>query len=155
MRPLLLSILLVLPALAEARPCQLPDAARSYLAAATSPLVYAVVHGSFETDRATGALVEPFRLTGQRLTQSGFTTPFSEPVSYVFTCPAQMEGCPTFIAAPEPARGPILAFLEITDSGYVLTEQGCWSETVVPAPTAHDLAVVTACLQGAACAPSN
>ena len=150
MRPLLALLLGLTPTLTEARPCQLPSAARSFQLAAASPLFYAVIHGQFDTD-ATGRLIQPFHLTGQRLTPSGFTTRFSEPVTYSYVCPKGMEGCPTYIRAPEPAQGPVLAFIEITDQGYVLTEQGCWSETVVANPSLQDLATVTACIRGEPC----
>ncbi len=148
-RILTLVALCLLPVTAQALPCRAPDAVRSWQIASASPLRYVAVYGSF------AAAPPGHRFTGNRLTISGFTQPFSEPVTYVYTCPSGLDGCQTLIRAPDPPAGPILTFLEITDSGYVLTEQGCWSETVVPEPTRKDLADVARCARGGRCRPAN
>lgn len=146
--------LLATPALSLS--CLPPDVARSFKDAAEAEQAYVVVHGTLSFDEAllpesaqqdqNPPNVEiPARLTGKSLSNSGFTTDFDRPITLRAVCFGPWCGRTA-------AGGEHLAFVEQTESGYVLTLTPCGDYSFAE-PTPAMVKKAAACFKGRNCTP--
>jgi len=87
------------------------------------------------------------QLTGQSLSAEGFTTPFDRSITLDVRCFG-----PWCAGAASGAE--ILGFVELRDSGPVLTLDPC-SSTSFPEPDEAMLNTAVHCMQGGACKPER
>ena len=143
---------------AMALSCLRPDVARTYAEAAEAEAAYVVVHGELDFDPGDmppAEVTEPApesrelraTLHGKGLTEGGFDTPFTRPI----TLEAQCLG--PWCAQAEPGVE-VLAFVETTGDGYRLTITPCGG-MAFQEPSEADIDRVVACYQGKACAPEG
>ncbi|MGR3585542.1 MAG: hypothetical protein ACU0B8_14860, partial [Pseudooceanicola nanhaiensis] len=143
---------------AMALSCLRPDVARTYAEAAEAEAAYVVVHGELDFDAGDmppAEVTEPApesrelraTLHGKGLTEGGFDTPFTRPI----TLEAQCLG--PWCAQAEPGVE-VLAFVETTGDGYRLTITPCGG-MAFQEPSEADIDRVVACYQGKACAPEG
>jgi hypothetical protein len=164
MRPIRNAILLALsvavPGPALALSCLAPDVARTYLQLDEAEERYIAVHGVLtfdasklpKTDMQDQASTPdstplPAQLTGQSLSAEGFTTPFDRSITLDVRCFG-----PWCAGAASGAE--ILGFVELRDSGPVLTLDPC-SSTSFPEPDEAMLNTAVRCMQGGACKPER
>ncbi len=144
------------PALALS--CLRPDLARTYQQAASAKEVYIIVQGILSFDESKLPVVDyqhqesiphdtyiPAQLRGQSLTLDGFDAAFDQPITLNAKCFGPW--------CAKPASGlPYLAFLQRTDSGYMLVLDPCGGFGF-PEPTEALTAKAVQCFQGGACMP--
>ena len=154
--PAALAALLAGPALALS--CMAPDAPRSYQQADAAEERYLVVHGTLTFDdtrlpktdlQDQGSIPEstplPAQLTGMSLSAEGFTTPFDKPLTLDVRCFGPW--CAGGTSGIE-----VLGFVELRESGPVLTLDPCSSMTI-PDPSEQMLNQVIGCMKGEGCEP--
>lgn len=151
-------MLLAGPALALS--CLPPDVARTYLKLQEARETYLVVHGTLTFDAsglprtkseyradAPASTPIPARLTGEALSQEGFTTPFDRRITLDLRC-----------LGPWCAGGrsgmEIMAFVKRGASGYAATLDPCYS-TVFVDPTDQMLEQALSCMRGGDCEPQR
>lgn len=133
--------------------CMRSDVAESYDRAASSDNEYVVLWGAFDFDMPQQTSTDPnfpdvlrtiARFNGQYLGASGFTPAPPLVVSMVFNCTGPWCG------SLQPGADDILAYVEQTDGGYILTVEACGGTAFV-APNDVDIARVEACMRGPEC----
>ncbi|MEQ8899091.1 MAG: hypothetical protein RID23_18575 [Roseovarius sp.] len=154
--PAALAALIASPALSLS--CMAPDAARTYQQLDEAEERYIAVHGALSFDESKlpetdlqdqGSTPKstplPAQLTGMSLSAEGFTTPFVHPVTLDVRCYGPW--CAGMTSGTE-----VLGFVELRESGPVLTLDPCYSVTI-PEPDEKMLEQVIGCMKGEACAP--
>ena len=133
---------------ASALSCLRPDPLTSFGAASASELPYILLSGTITVAGAipseiTGPLDLPARLTGNGLTEEGFTAPFDEEIRLSLTCAGPF--CGTL-----PGTEPVLVYAHVDEGAPVVDLAPC-GEWVFPAPDAALSETLAACLRGETC----
>jgi hypothetical protein len=155
-----LALLTAMAGPALALSCLPHDVARTHAEAEQAEETYVIVRGILVFDETALPVVDmarqheappntaiPARLTGQQLTQDGFTLPFDEPITLNARC---------FGPWCAGARSGIeyLGFLERTGEGYGLTVTPCGGFGFA-SPSRETLERVQGCVRGGPCAPKS
>lgn len=142
---------------AVALSCLRPDVAQSYKAASEAAEAYIVVHGQLQHDKVSvpertqeGGAPETFeaRLVGSYLNGADFSGAFDAPVTVTLNCAV------VWCAPLPPQDSDILAFVQKTESGYLIDAQPC-QQWLFTAPTAAQIEQITSCHAGGDCTPLN
>jgi len=128
--------------------CRQPDVTNQFLGADGSTGSFSVLLGSFEFDEPLRRLrtntptsqVLHARFSGQALGHDGFGPTSDLDVTVTL-------GCAGPWCASMPTETPIIAFVELRDSGYVLDIGPCYANVFAPA-TPQDIATLEACMAG-------
>lgn len=148
----LAALCLSLAAPASALSCRPAEPTAAFAEAAAADASFIVVQGRFAFEPAlmpkTGAMPDgsvdvPARFKGKGLTQAGYTTPLTMPVTLDVRCAGPWCGGMT----PDV---PYLAFLERRGDGYHLNLDACPFYAFAN-PDAKTLDTVAACLAGGGC----
>lgn len=155
---ILMALSVAVPAPALALSCLAPDAARTFNQLDEAEERYVVVHGVLtfddtklpETDlqdqtSTPDSTPLPARLIGKSLSRDGFQTPYDKPITLDVRCFGPW-------CAGAPSGVEILGFVELRESGPVLTLDPCSSTSFID-PDETTLNQVTDCMRGDACKP--
>ncbi len=141
---------------AMALTCLPPDAARLFTWANEAEESYMAVRGTFTPEpRRPPKVVKgdqgytewQGRLVGRSLGPRGFSLPYDTEITLRGECIG-----PWCVA--EPPEGVMLALVELTEAGPVLTTDSC-SRSILRAPTRDDIRTILRCQKGGACAPAG
>ncbi len=154
MKRLVMAGLLVAATGAQALDCAAPQPARNFMTAEARAQDIVIVMGRFVFDAslmpgddAPEGVVYPAipgQFTGHGLTRDGFTAPMAISVAIQPEC--LNPWCGHFA----PTTAPVIAFLQVTGSAYLLPVEPCGSG-IYPADDAT-IALFTACMRGETCA---
>jgi hypothetical protein len=151
------ALALFAPTQASALACFLPDAVQYYLLMRESGRPFLVVHGTFaadarapDEDTGMGTVVSTWtgRLTGTSLGPDGFGAPIDTQITYRYLCFGTYE-CPE-----SPPASSILAFVELTLEGPVVTDDIC-GNAVIADPSPEEIARIEECQRSGKCIPKQ